>query len=338
MVAPAEPRDAHDRLFKVSFGTPEAMAVLLRRMLPPELLAHLDMRSLRPGPTERTSACLGGRSSDLAFTIDYVEDGARYEILLPVEHQSNPDLGAPLRFLVTSGDLWSGYIKAHPSTLTSGRLPVILPLLFTQHPARATPTRLSMILDVPPSLREGMRLPIELDAFVDDFSGSVLDDPVADRVTLARVELARALLNAYGNPQSLTEARLATLAAQLDVLLDQPEPLASQDLEALCTYVLRVFGPESSVRHAFEATIRNKRRARQMYATIADSLIAEGRAQGLITGQARAVLGVLEHRHVFVPSAVRERVLSTCDEPEVQRWFDRAFSISSADELFDAPC
>lgn len=169
MTADPGPHDAHDRLFKYLFASPEAMAVLLRRMLPAELLDHLDASTLRPAPTERTSSRLGGRASDLGFTIDYVEEGVRYEILLVVEHQSNPDLGAPLRFLVTGGDLWHDHVKASPHKLASGRLPVILPLLFTQHPARATPTRLSMILDVPPSLRAIVRLPFEVDAFVDDF-------------------------------------------------------------------------------------------------------------------------------------------------------------------------
>ena len=130
---------------------------------------------------------------------------------------------------------------------------------------------------------------------------------------------------------SLTEARLATLMPLFDVLLDQPEPLASQDLEALCTYVIRVFGLDSPVRRAFETIIRSKRRAREMYATIADSLIAEGERRG----RARAVLGVLEHRSIVIPSSVRERVLSANDERELQRWFDRAFSVTIADQLFD---
>lgn len=327
MVGSAGPHDAHDRLFKYYFAPPEAMAVLLRRMLPADLLDHLDTSTLRPTPTERTSSRLGGRSSDLGFTIDYVEDGARYEALFLVEHQSNLDLGAPLRFLVTGGDLWHDHIKASPSKLSSGRLPIIFPLLFTQQPARTTPTRLSMILDVPPSLRELVRMPIEVDAFVDDFSGSVLDDPVADRLVLARVELARAFLHAYKNLESFTEARMATLAPLFDVLLDQPEPLASRDIEALITYVLRVFEPDSPVRRFLAEIVRTKRRVKEMYLTSADVLIAEGRA--------RSVLDVLEHRNVFIPSLVRERVLSTRDEPELQRWLARALTVSFADEIFE---
>lgn len=326
MVAPAEPHDAHDRYFKYVFASPEAMAVLLRRMISLELLSHLDVSTLQPAPTERTSSRLGGRSSDLHFTIDYVEDGSRFEIHLAVEHQSNPDLGSPLRFLVAANDIWNDQLKACPGKLPTGRLPVVLPLLFTQHPARTTPTRLSMILDVPPSLRELIRAPIEVIVHADDFSGSVLDDSVADRTVLARVELARAFLHAYKNPGSLTEARMATLVPLFHVLLDQPEPLASNDIEALLTYVVRVFEPGSPVRALVEDAICNKRRAREMYITIADSWIAEGRA--------RSVLEVLELRNLSVPTDVRERVLAMHEEPQLQRWLARALTVSSADEIF----
>lgn len=96
--------------------------------------------------------------------------------------------------------------------------------------------------------------------------------------------------------------------------------------------VVRVFEERSPVRAAIEAAIRNKRRVREMYITIADSWFAEGRAKG----RAEAVLGVLEHRALSIPEPVRERVLSTRDEPELQRWFHRAFSVTAADELFDS--
>jgi hypothetical protein len=184
-----------------------------------------------------------------------------------------------------------------------------------------------MILDVPPGMREILPTPIEVIVHADDFSGSVLDDPVADRVVLARLELARAFLHAYKNPGSLTETRMATLAPLFDVLLDQPEPLASKDIEALFTYVLHVFEPGSPVRAFVEGVIRNKRGAREMYVTIADTLIAEGRA--------RSVLEVLELRMLSVPADVRERVHAMYDEPQLQRWLARALTVSSADEIFE---
>ena len=77
-----------------------------------------------------------------------------------------------------------------------------------------------------------------------------------------------------------------------------------------------------------------------MYITIADSWFAEGERKGLsrgrAEGRAEAVLGVLEHRALPIPEPVRERVLSTRDEPALQRWFHRAFSSTAGHELFDS--
>lgn len=77
-----------------------------------------------------------------------------------------------------------------------------------------------------------------------------------------------------------------------------------------------------------------------MYTTIADALLAEGeqkgRAAGRAAGLARAVLGVLEHRALSIPQSVRERVSSALDEHQLQRWFDRAFTAVSVEDIFDA--
>jgi hypothetical protein len=177
---------------------------------------------------------------------------------------------------------------------------------------------------------------------VDDFSGSVLDDPYADPATLALVELTRAFLYAYDNPSSLTSARLAVLAPLFDVLLDQPEPLAAErDVRALLTYVLRAFPKGSPVRALVENAL--PRRPRRMFISIADSLVAKGerkgRRAGLSEGErrglARAVLGVLEHRSVSIPEPVRRRVFTSRDEPQLLRWLERAATATSVGDVFD---
>jgi hypothetical protein len=146
---------------------------------------------------------------------------------------------------------------------------------------------------------------------------------------VALVELARAFLHAHGNPSSLTQERLAQLAPLFEVLLDQSEPLATQDVRALLTYVLRAFGDGSPVRELVESAIHG--RSRTMFISIADSLVAKGKAEGLV----RAVLGVLEHRSVTIPKVARERISSAHDEQLLQRWFDRAFTATSVEDLFE---
>jgi hypothetical protein len=70
--------------------------------------------------------------------------------------------------------------------------------------------------------------------------------------------------------------------------------------------------------------------------TIEQDLLAKGRAMGEVMERAKSVLGVLEHRAIALPASMRERVLSTEDASLLQRWFDRAFSIVSAEELFES--
>lgn len=62
-----------------------------------------------------------------------------------------------------------------------------------------------------------------------------------------------------------------------------------------------------------------------------------GLKRGLAESKAEAVLAVLKYRHVSVSSAVRSRVLDNIDWVELDEWFDRAFTVDKAKELFDSP-
>jgi hypothetical protein len=176
--------------------------------------------------------------------------------------------------------------------------------------------------------------------FTDDLSGSVLDDPYADPATLAVVELTRALLHAHENPASLTRERLATLARLFEMLLDQPEPLATNDVRTLLTYVLAL-EEGSPVRELIASALRG--RSRQMYVSGADALVAKGKKKGLSEGRrlgqseglARAVLEVLALRSLKIPASLRRRVSSCRDEQQLRRWLERAITVASVAEVFD---
>jgi predicted transposase YdaD len=346
MAASPRPRHAHDRLTKRVFGRKRAFAVELRRVLPPALLARLDLRTLRKHATERTDERLRGRISDLCYTADLLDDERRRPAFFPLEHCSTPAHLFPLRVITCATELWHEHVADHPETKV---LPLVVPILLTQPPARNTPIQLSTILDVPRELLERVASPIEVRVYADDLSGTVLDDPEADRATLAMVELTRALMHAHGNPASLTAERLAELAPLFDVLLDQREPLATNDVRALLTYVLTVFDEGSPVRALVQNALHG--RPREMFVSIADSLVAQGRKAGLSEGRkaglsegrkaglseglARSVLRVLEHRFCSVPAAARRRVSSCRDVQQLQRWLDRALAASSLAGVFD---
>lgn len=146
------------------------------------------------------------------------------------------------------------------------------------------------------------------------------------------VELTRALLYAHENPASLTKERLATLARLFELLLDQPDPLATNDVRALLTYV-HALEEGSPVRELLASALRG--RSRQMYVSGADALIAKGKLQGLSEGLAKAVLDVLAVRSLSIPTSLRRRVSSCRDEQRLRRWLERAITATSAAEVFD---
>ncbi len=361
---------AHDSLVRNVLGRRRAIAVLLRRMLHPTLLRCIDFGSLRAGPTIHTDDGLRTRVLDLCFIVDLVRGRRRYPLLIVIEHRSRPAPRMPWRAHVYVGDVWRWYIKDHPGPPYD--LPFVLPILLVQHPARSTPTRLSSLLAMPPGLRRLLGTTVELSLLVDDFSGSVLGDPVADPATLALVEVTRAFLHAYQNPRSLTKARLATLAAQLEILLarNSPDPdrhtTGLDDIRALWTYVICVFEEGSPLRTILLQAV--SRPVREAYMTIEKALlakgkklgvaegkklgvaegkklgvaegkklgVAEGKRLGVAEGRAAAILDLLELRAVPVPRPVRRRVLATRDESQLQRWLARALTVPTAHRLFDS--
>jgi hypothetical protein len=345
---------AHDALVRNVFGRRRAVAILLRRVLHPHVLRHVDFSSLRPGPTVHTDDDLATRILDLCFVVDLVHRGRRHPLLVVIEHRSTPAPRMPWRAHVYVGDVWRWYIKDHPGPPYT--LPFVLAILLVQHPARNTPRRLTGILAMPRGLQRLLGVPVELALVVDDFSGSVLDDQAADPATRALVEVARAFLYTYRNPRSLTKQRMRVLAEQLDILLARksPDPDSESsgldDVRALWKYVIEVFPEGSPVRAMIEETISQP--VREVYMTIKEALLAEGRREGrkqgleegleqgrergVAKGRATSVLDLLEVRQVPVDARTRRRVLATRDESRLRRWLVRALTVTSAEQLFDS--
>jgi hypothetical protein len=60
----------------------------------------------------------------------------------------------------------------------------------------------------------------------------------------------------------------------------------------------------------------------------------EGREEGREAERAQSVLKVLERRGLAIPGSVRERVLSCHDYEQLGTWWDRAWQVTRAQELF----
>jgi hypothetical protein len=100
----------------------------------------------------------------------------------------------------------------------------------------------------------------------------------------------------------------------------------------LWAYVVSAFEADSPLRDLILQAVSKETKAEFM--TIEKDLIAKGRAEGEVIGEAKSLLRLLENRAIAISAAMRERVLSTRDESLLLRWFDRAVSMATADEVF----
>ena len=92
----------HDGLFKLAFSDPKHVAVELRAVLPPALLALLDLESLRLEPGSFVDDELTQSHSDLLLSVGLhgSDESARSGLVYVLfEHQSSVDPLMPLRLL-----------------------------------------------------------------------------------------------------------------------------------------------------------------------------------------------------------------------------------------------
>lgn len=190
------------------------------------------------------------------------------------------------------------------------------------------PTQLSELFDLPEDVREIFGTPVELRFLVDEMTESVLNDQEARDDILALVELTRALLLGFHHAELLDEKRIAELAPLFDVVR-RMSPVGHEDLQSLWTYVISAFGPDSPI-HAMLLKVVSQEN-RDMYASIRDEWLAEAR----VAAKAEMIVQLLECRDMAVPPSLRERVTTTRDELQLQRWFERAVSATSLDEIFE---
>jgi hypothetical protein len=61
----------------------------------------------------------------------------------------------------------------------------------------------------------------------------------------------------------------------------------------------------------------------------------QGRAEARAEERAQLVLRVLEHRGIAAAPDAKERVTECTDLEILERWMDRAFTVTSADALFE---
>ena len=135
----------HDAFFKSVFSDPDNARSCCEQVLPPALLARLDLSDLELVPGSFVDPQLTELRTDLLFQAHHAEQPVLVYLLL--EHQSTVDRRMPFRLLRYMVRIWEAWLAQDPQRDT---LPIILPMVLHQGPGTwCGPTSLRDLLQVP---------------------------------------------------------------------------------------------------------------------------------------------------------------------------------------------
>ena len=326
----------HDALFKSVFQQPENAAAELQHVLPAEHVSAIDWSTLTLEPGSYVDEALADQHSDLLFSATAHASGERVLVYLLFEHQSTADPKMALRLLSYMVSIWKRFstddkTKASP-------LPLIVPAVLSQVVGGwKAATRFSGLFS--PNLEELAEAVLpDFSYAVDDLHGTG-DADLKARALAQQVRLALWLMRDARDGALLLQ-RLVDWLSELEELAQVPG--GARALAPLLAYVVRVSSDLQL--EQFRAILKERAPAAESITmTIAEQLLAEGKAQGVaqgvVEGELRravaSVLTVLETRGLGVTAEVRARIEGCQDVDVLQHWLTRAVTAASADQIFE---
>ena len=258
----------HDRFFKELFSRKEAAQEFLRLYLPPEVAALLDPATLELTKDSFIDPELQEHFSDMLYKINLSQQQPAYIYLL-FEHKSYPDRLVAWQLLRYMVRIWEQDLKQQQ------RLRPIVPLVLYHGLSRWTVARHLTALFEP--------LPAALQRYVPSYEYVLYDlsqypDEAIQGAVILRVGL---LLLKYILRDELP-ARLGEILGLLEALLRQPTGLAY--VETILRYVTRGTDKISLV-ELQQVVSEVFKEGAELMPTIAEQLIEQGRAEGLVKGR-----------------------------------------------------
>jgi len=328
---PVVTKTPHDALFKSVFQHPENAAAELQHVLAPEHVSAIDWSTLKLESGSFVDEKFANEHSDLLFSASARASGERLLVYLLFEHQSTSEPKMALRLLSYMVRIWERFSDGDKQA----PLPLIVPAVLSQVVGGwKAATRFSGLFS--PNLGE------LADTVLPDFSYAVDDlhrtddTDLRSRAVALQARLALWLMR-DARDTALLLRRLVDWAAELEELAQAPG--GERAMAPLLRYVARV-SPDLQLEQ-FRAILKGRAPAAESVTmTIAEQLLAEGKAQGAaeadIRRAAASVLTVLEARGLFATPEARRKV-EDCRELDVlQHWLVRAATVSTVDAVFEA--
>lgn len=336
---------SHDSLIKWTFSNVRYAAVELRAMLPPALLAKLDLSTLQLRPGSFVDRDLRQSHTDLLYSVQLASRQAYIYLLL--EHQSDPDGSMPFRLLAYLVRVWQDHLRrAERGSGTALPLPLIIPLVVHQGPNGWTKARHFHELFDPELLQvEGVA------NLVPSFS-FLLDDLVqqSDAALLARARDQAELLVSlalWALRDARSRERLLNSLLQWAPIM-QAAGQSDEGSEALATlwgyfFMVTPDLSEHDFAQALSAALPDSQGP--IMATLAEQWMKKGRAQGLAKGLEKGLekglnqgrrdtlARLLELKFGPTPDWAQTR-LTAASREELARWTERVLGAESLEAVF----
>jgi predicted transposase YdaD len=316
----------HDALFKQTFSRVEHAAGELRTILPPEILARLDLGSLVLQPGTFVDQALSSRHSDLLFSVRL--DGRSAFIYILFEHQRKVHPLMLLRLLSYLVRIWEQFLADHPR---ARQLPAILPLVLhhSEH-GWHTATKFEQILDLDPGTLAVIRKYVPGFEFMLDDLSHERDEALRARAMTALGRLVLWCLRHADTPDEIVRR----IAGWLDLVSEvRRAPDGAAALATVWRYVVAISGrrgPKRVLRRLIAAVDQD---TQEELMSIADYLHEkgrregrqEGRREGKQEGQRRTLTRQLTARFGPLPedAVVRIRAATTV---QLDRWAERVLT------------
>ncbi len=330
----------HDALFRMTFSNVEHAAAELRVVLPPSILARVDLASLTLESGSYVDAELASSESDLLFSVAVADRQAFVYLLF--EHQSSVDELMPLRVLKYVVRILDRHVSATGHGSRSLPLPVVLPIVLHHSASGWTAaTDMEGLFDARLLADPSVVACVPRLSFILDDISRVGDDELRARALGALPTLTLWALRDARRPGKVASSLhnwtalvrdLTRVDSGLEALLAvfRYLSLVAEDLEPQ-TLLATLTQAEPRAREEIMTTLAERWKAEGAALGRLEGKV-EGKAEGKAEGARLLLLSQLELKFGKLPEPVRARV-GAATEAELSEWAALVLTATSLEQV-----
>ena len=322
----------HDRFFRSAFGRADLLRELLSDALPPGLLQRLDLHALELSDESFVDPELAAHQSDILVRTRL--RGSPLLVYVLVEHKSYPYRWTLLQLLRYMVAIWERERSRNPRAST---LPAVIPLI-VYHGRRRWRFQVSFSGYFRPDK--------ELAAFIPGFSSLLIDLRERRNDPLNGSLQYQAALRALQHAVTGLRPHLGEILRLLAALPIEEEHRAF--VSALLEYILRAGKDVEAGDLETELQRVSSEAVREVYMTLAEKLMEQGKAQGKLEGKLEGRLeGELEEKRQVLlrllgkkfgrlPPSSRRRITDSRSREGLDRAIDLVLEVDSIELILKA--